>query len=194
MSDFEQAEYTRHRGSECRCRHHSDHLAIGKSPESGGGPWRAQSFFPSFSFCFFITAPRYFLLVRAFLSSLYEDFAFSSAVIARASTSCLISGTGMMYFVVFCGTFSSCARVESPPFTFDFRGKIMSFDLYSFRRAAFSASDSVHLFRRRWSTQIPIVLACFGDIFASRSSSRVNPRPTRSLELYRSRPRRSVSA
>ena len=43
---------------------------------------------------------------------------------------------------------------------------------------------SVHLLRRRWSTEIPIVRASFGAILASRSSARVKPRPNRNFILY----------
>merc|ERR550514_2671026 len=85
--------------------------------------------------------------------------------------------------LVFWLTFCSSDRAVSPCFAFDFRGKTINFDLYIFRRWTLVCRDSVHLFRRRWSTAIPMVFASLGEMPASRSSASVNPRPSRSFRL-----------
>merc|ERR1740121_1008781 len=64
-------------------------------------------------------------------------------------------------------------------------GNIKSLLLYVLSRSTFSCRLSVHLFRRRWSTAMPMLRASFGEIFTSRSSSKVKPLPSRSFMLYR---------
>merc|ERR1719382_289969 len=113
---------------------------------------------------------------------------FSSLVIFRALIRNEGLSTGMISFSVFCAAFWSSALGVSPfftPFLPDLLGKITSFDFNCFRRSTLACRLSWHLLRRRWSTAMPMVGAIFGEILASRSSSRVKPLPKRNFMLYR---------
>merc|ERR550514_1411114 len=138
------------------------------------------------SAAFFRFAPSYFLSVRALRRVFQADFSCSSLVIFRALMRSVGLGMGMISLRVFCATFWSSERAVSP-FLTDFLpepfGKIMSFDMYSFKRCAFNCRLSVQAFLLRWSTAIPMVFASFFGIFASLSSSSVKPLPRRSFVL-----------
>merc|ERR1719245_2052847 len=59
-----------------------------------------------------------------------------------------------------------------------------SLDWYSCNLCTLRCNDSKDLFLRRWSTVIPVVRAILAVRPAPFNSSRVNPRPARSLMLY----------
>merc|ERR1719149_282308 len=145
-----------------------------------------SSLVPALAFVNF--EPKYFLFVRAFFKVLYADFSFSASVILRDLTRKAGLGTAMISFKVFWATFCNSDFGVSPFLTLflpDLRGKISNFDLYNLRRSTFSFKLSVHLFLRRWSTEIPIVRASFGAILAALSSANVKPLPSLSFMLYR---------
>merc|ERR1719491_1966989 len=151
-------------------------------------PIQKNIYFSSPAFSFVSFCPAYFLFVRAFFKILYADLSFSASVILRALIRRAVFGIAMISLSVFWATFCSSDRGVSPFLTHflpEPRGKTSSFDLYSLSRLTFSWRLSVHLFRRRWSTEMPIVRANFGAILASRSSARVKPLPSLSFMLYR---------
>ncbi len=65
-----------------------------------------------------------------------------------------------------------------------FLGKTISLDWYSLSLWTLSCKDSNDLLVRLWSTAIPTVRAKVGLIPAAFNSSKVNPRPSLTFELY----------
>jgi len=123
-------------------------------------------------------------LDRATLIVLNALLAFSSSVITRALLTGLDATIGIIGPWSWAATERSASSLSPCLGLLCFLGNTISLLLYSFKRCTFDWSDSVDLFFLLWSTAIPIVLAYLIPIPAALSSSRVNPRPARTLVLY----------
>uniref|UniRef100_G1TPV0 Uncharacterized protein n=1 Tax=Oryctolagus cuniculus TaxID=9986 RepID=G1TPV0_RABIT len=110
---------------------------------------------------------------------------FSSSVITLAFSFLKTFRMGMTGPVSWVANFSSSAELSPFLGAEGFRGKRTSLERYSFSRCTLACRDSVDLFRRRGSTEMPIVRATFLWMPATRSSSRLKPRPARTFVWYR---------